>query len=85
MFRIAGNGTVFLDEIAQLPPGTQSELLRAIEYQQIMPVGGSEAIKVQARIIAATSEISCEKSRKAISRRICSIGWMASKFVSTVA
>lgn len=55
VFRIAGNGTVFLDEIAQLPPGTQSELLRAIEYQQIMPVGGSEAIKVQARIIAATS------------------------------
>ena len=54
-FRTAGEGTVFLDEIAQLPPGTQAELLRAIEYQQIMPVGGSEAVKVDARIIAATS------------------------------
>lgn len=55
VFRVAGTGTVFLDEIAQLPPGTQSELLRAIEYQQVMPVGGTEAVKVQARIIAATS------------------------------
>lgn len=55
VFRTAGTGTVFLDEIAQLPPGTQSELLRAIEYQQVMPVGGSEAVRVQARIIAATS------------------------------
>ncbi len=55
VFRTAGTGTVFLDEIAQLPPGTQSELLRAIEYQQVMPVGGTEAVKVHARIIAATS------------------------------
>ncbi|MEZ6043385.1 MAG: sigma-54 dependent transcriptional regulator [Planctomycetaceae bacterium] len=54
-FRTAGGGTVFLDEIAALPPGTQAELLRAIEYQQFMPVGGSEAVKVEARIIAATS------------------------------
>ena len=54
-FRSAGEGTVFLDEIASLPSGTQAELLRAIEYQQIMPVGGSEAVKVEARIIAATS------------------------------
>lgn len=55
VFRTAGNGTIFLDEIAQLPLGTQAELLRAIEYQQVMPVGGSEAVKVDARIIAATS------------------------------
>ena len=55
VFRMVGSGTVFLDEISQLPQGTQSELLRAIEYQQIVPAGGSEAVKVQARIIAATS------------------------------
>ena len=55
LFRTAGTGTVFLDEIAQLPPGTQAELLRAIEYQEVMPVGGTESIKVDARIIAATS------------------------------
>jgi DNA-binding NtrC family response regulator len=55
IFRTAGNGTVFLDEIAQLPLGTQSELLRAIEYGEIMPAGASETVKVTARIIAATS------------------------------
>lgn len=55
LFRTAGTGTVFLDEIAQLPMGTQSELLRAIEYQETMPAGSSETVKVSARIIAATS------------------------------
>jgi DNA-binding NtrC family response regulator len=55
IFRNAGEGTVFLDEIAELPMGMQSELLRAIEYQEIMPVGGSEAVKVSARIIASTT------------------------------
>ncbi len=55
IFRTAGNGTVFLDEIAQLPLGTQSELLRAIEYGEITPAGASETVQVTARIIAATS------------------------------
>ncbi len=55
LFRHAGNGTVFLDEVTQLPLGTQSELLRAIEYQEIMPVGGSEVVRVNARIIASTT------------------------------
>lgn len=55
IFQHAGTGTVFLDEIARLPPGTQAELLRAIEYREIMPIGGSEAVRVQARIIASTT------------------------------
>jgi len=55
IFRHAGEGTVFLDEVAQLPLGTQSELLRAIEYGEIMPVGGSETVQVRARIIASTT------------------------------
>ena len=56
LFQSAGGGTVFLDEIAQLPLGTQSELLRAIEYQQVMPTGGAaEPVQASARIIAATS------------------------------
>jgi transcriptional regulator with PAS, ATPase and Fis domain len=44
-----------LDEVSQLPLGTQSELLRAIEYGEIMPVGGSETVRVRARIIASTT------------------------------
>lgn len=55
IFRHVGEGTVFLDEVWQLPMGVQSELLRAIEYQEIMPVGGSEAFRVQARIIASST------------------------------
>ncbi len=53
---MAGTGTVFLDEVASLPPGTQSEILRAIEYSEVTPVGGSKPVKVNARIIAATSK-----------------------------
>ena len=55
IFRNAGRGTVFLDEVAELPLGMQAELLRAIEYQEIMPVGGSEAVHVNARIVASTT------------------------------
>jgi DNA-binding NtrC family response regulator len=55
IFRNAGRGTVFLDEVAQLPLGTQAQLLRAIEYQEIMPVGGSESVPVEARIVASTT------------------------------
>ena len=51
----AGSGTVFLDEVAQLPSGTQSEILRAIEYSEVTPVGGTKPVRVNARIIAATS------------------------------
>ncbi|MGH7129670.1 MAG: sigma 54-interacting transcriptional regulator, partial [Planctomycetaceae bacterium] len=51
----AGQGTVFLDEVSELPLGTQAELLRAIEYGEVMPVGGSESVRVQARIIASTT------------------------------
>src|SRR6185369_1628159 len=48
----AGEGTVFLDEVGQLPLATQSKLLRAIEFQEIMPLGGTEPVRVAARIIA---------------------------------
>ena len=61
IFRHVGEGTVFLDEVAQLPMGIQSELLRSIEYGEIMPVGGSEAVQVKARIIASTT---CDLMRK---------------------
>ncbi|MGQ0633217.1 MAG: sigma-54-dependent transcriptional regulator [Planctomycetaceae bacterium] len=51
----AGEGTVFLDEVGQLPLATQSKLLRAIEFQEIMPLGGTEPVRVSARIIASTT------------------------------
>lgn len=54
--RHAGEGTVFLDEVSLLPMGMQAELLRAIEYQEVIPVGGAEAIPIQTRIVTATTK-----------------------------
>jgi len=51
----AGEGTVFLDEVGQLPMATQSKLLRAMEFQEIMPLGGTEPVRVSARILASTT------------------------------
>jgi DNA-binding NtrC family response regulator len=56
VFLHAGPGTVFLDEIAELPLATQAKLLRAIEQKEVMPVGANEPIQVEARIVAATNK-----------------------------
>ncbi len=48
-------GTVYLDEVSQLPLSTQDKLLRAIEYQEITPLGSSAPCRTQARIVAATT------------------------------
>ncbi len=55
LFRHAGEGTVFLDEVAQLPLSTQGRLLRAIEHSEITPVGSAEPVRHHARVIAATT------------------------------
>ena len=56
LFVHAGGGTVFLDEIGELPLGTQAKLLRAIEQKEVFPVGADEPVKVAARIVAATNK-----------------------------
>jgi DNA-binding NtrC family response regulator len=55
VFVHAGAGTVFLDEIGELPPATQAKLLRVIEQKEVMPVGANEPVTVDARIVAATN------------------------------
>jgi DNA-binding NtrC family response regulator len=55
IFVHAGDGTVFLDEISELPPVTQAKLLRAIEQKEVFPVGANEPVHVEARVIAATN------------------------------
>jgi DNA-binding NtrC family response regulator len=61
VFVHAGDGTVFLDEIAELPLATQAKLLRAIEQKEVMPVGANEPVRVDARIIAATNKSLAER------------------------
>jgi DNA-binding NtrC family response regulator len=56
VFAHAGAGTVFLDEIAELPLETQAKLLRVIEQKEIFPVGASEPVQVEARVLAATNK-----------------------------
>jgi two-component system response regulator AtoC len=53
-FRLADGGTLMLDEVAELPLGTQAKLLRVLETHSVLPVGGRESIRVNVRVIAAT-------------------------------
>lgn len=55
LFEASDQGTVFLDEIGDLPPLTQSKILRVLQEKEIRRLGGREAIKVDVRIIAATN------------------------------
>ncbi len=55
MFELANGGTMFLDEIAEMPPGPQTRLLRVLEQREFMRVGGSNSLKVDVRVIAATN------------------------------
>ena len=54
-FELAHGGTLFLDEIGELPLEMQVKLLRVLEQREFMRVGGSENIKVDIRVIAATN------------------------------
>jgi len=56
LFEIASGGTIFLDEIGELPTILQVKLLRAIQEKTFRRVGGAEDIKVDVRIIAATNQ-----------------------------
>ncbi len=54
-FELAHNGTIFLDEVGELPHETQIKLLRVLQEQEFERVGGANTIKVNARVIAATN------------------------------
>ena len=55
-FEVANNGTIFLDEVAELPMQTQVRLLRVLETGEFIRVGASKAIKTNVRVVAATNE-----------------------------
>src|ERR1700690_1113426 len=55
LFEIADQGTIFFDEIATVSPETQAKLLRVIQEREFMRLGGTETIKVDVRIVAASN------------------------------
>jgi transcriptional regulator with PAS, ATPase and Fis domain len=57
IFEAADGGTLFLDEIGEISPTTQVKLLRVLQEGELQRVGGSDTIKVDVRIVAATNQI----------------------------
>jgi Nif-specific regulatory protein len=55
-FELADGGTLFLDEIGELSPSTQAKLLRVIQEREFQRLGGSDTIRVDVRLIAATNK-----------------------------
>jgi transcriptional regulator with PAS, ATPase and Fis domain len=55
-FQVADGGTIFLDEVAELPMQTQVRLLRVLETGEFIKVGSSKVIKTNVRVVAATNE-----------------------------
>lgn len=55
LFELANKGTLFLDEIGELPKDMQVKLLRVLQEQEILRVGGTKPVKIDVRIIAATN------------------------------
>jgi Nif-specific regulatory protein len=68
-FEAAHTGTIFLDEIGEMNPGTQSKLLRILEGHPFERVGGSVAIQVDVRTVAATNQPLEENVRNGLFRR----------------
>src|SRR5436190_6392965 len=55
-FELANSGTIFLDEVSEMAPATQVKLLRVLEDKTFFRVGGTQAIQVDVRVIAATNK-----------------------------
>lgn len=78
-FELAGEGTVFLDEIAEMPITLQSKFLRVLEQREFFPVGGTHRIQLKARIIASTNKdlrefVKLEKFREDLFFRVAVFG-----------
>ncbi len=56
LFEVAQHGTIFLDEIGDIPPAIQTKLLRVLQEKEIKPLGDTSTLKVDVRVIASTNQ-----------------------------
>src|SRR5256714_13924740 len=63
-FVAADGGTIFLDEIADMSLRTQAKVLRVLQQGEVEPVGSATAVKVHARVIAATDQAPDDEIRR---------------------
>lgn len=68
LFQMADGGTILLDEIGEMPIKMQSKILRVLQEKEITRVGGTNPIKVDVRVIAATNQNLQEQIRKGVFR-----------------
>ena len=64
----AQGGTLFLDEVGELPLSMQSKLLRFLEQKEVQRLGGTEAVRVDVRVVAATNAVLMDKVEKHLFR-----------------
>lgn len=69
LFELAHGGTIFLDEIGDMPASLQSRLLRVIQEREVIRLGGSRIIPVNNRVICATNVDLAEKVKKGLFRK----------------
>jgi transcriptional regulator with PAS, ATPase and Fis domain len=70
-FEVADGGTIFLDEVAELPLSTQVRLLRVLETGEFIKVGSSKSLKTNVRTVAATNINIADAISKESSARTC--------------
>lgn len=69
LFEIANHGTIFLDEIGDMPHHLQSKLVRVLQERQVMPIGSDKMINVDVRIISATNKDLTDMMEKGLFRK----------------
>ena len=69
LMEVADTGTLYLDEIAEMPPNLQAKLLKVIEEREFFRVGGTKSIRVDVRFIAATNQAIAQAIAKGTFRR----------------
>ena len=69
LFTAGAGGTFFLDEIGETTPATQVKLLRVLQHREVIPVGATEAVPIDVRLIAATNRDLEEEIRRGTFRR----------------